>query len=322
MKCSKRIVQAALLLSLAPPGVARAAERMKVGLMFGQTTTLMTSKSVAVLASCTQGEGDPEDLRDVLRVYATTTVADSYTEGSPDHDGFQGNYLQPGMSPADSGLLVNGVPTGEQSLRNDIDDGYVVAPDGSMIFVEGETAVLAVNPVFSEFDCLVSVNITRRNQGIKAAKAGPVGGGPRKSAGLVFGQTTTLLTNKSVAVLASCTQAEGDPGEEQDVVRVYATTQVADSYTEGSPDHDGFQGNYLQPGMLPADSGLLVAGVATGEQSIRNDPDDGYVVAPDWNMIFVEGETAVLAVNPAFSEFDCLVSVDMARRSRAFKAAK
>ena len=170
MKCSKRIVQAALLLSLAPPGVARAAERMKVGHMFGQTTTLMTSKSVAVLASCTQGEGDPAALRDVLRVYATTTVADSYTEGNPDHDGYLGNYLQPGMSPADSGLLVNSAETGEQRLLNDPDDGYVVAPDWNMIFVEGETAVLAVNPAFSEFDCLVSVDMARRSRAFKAAK--------------------------------------------------------------------------------------------------------------------------------------------------------
>ena len=153
MKVSKSLYLIPLLLGVSLPGAA-IAKPVSVGLTFGQTTTLAKKGSLEVRAQCVQNEGGA----DVIRVFAVTTEANCYMDGSDDYQG-DGDYLQPTTIPADAELIRNSSSTGVEEIENDTDDGWAFCPSGSFISVVGDTSLLAVNPAGSKFDCLVSVEI-------------------------------------------------------------------------------------------------------------------------------------------------------------------
>jgi hypothetical protein len=155
MKSSRGLYVVPLLLALGLPGAALA-KRVSLGLNYGQTATLLSNKTVAAMVECVLDDGGS----DRVRVFATTTLADSYLDGSDDLTG-NGSYLQPGTPATDSELLSFSAETGTESIGNVIDNGFVYAPDGRFVTVQGESAILGLNLVGNEFDCIVSVDIQK-----------------------------------------------------------------------------------------------------------------------------------------------------------------
>ena len=165
MNVSKSLYLVPLLLGLSVPGAALAGKKVSVGLNFGETTSLVKNGSLELRAQCVLNEGGD----DVIRVFAVTTEAGSYLEGSDELEG-DGDYLTAATLAADAELIVEQDDTGLESFDNDSDEGWVFAPSGSFISVNGDEALLAVNPAGSEFDCLVSAEFTTGKRSFKAAK--------------------------------------------------------------------------------------------------------------------------------------------------------
>ena len=140
--------------------------------------------------------------------------------------------------------------------------------------------------------------------------------GKKVSVGLNFGETTSLVKSGSLELRAQCVLNEGG----DDVIRVFAVTTEAGSYLEGADELEG-DGDYLTPATPAADAELLREDVSTGDESFDNDSDEGWVFAPSGTFISVIGDEALLAVNPAGSVFDCLVSAVFETGKRSFKAA-
>lgn len=126
--------------------------RVAVKLGAGQTATLATNGSVALLAHCTT-----EAANDIIRVYGTTTVANSFLGGTIDLPGgaTTANFLNPGTPEATAQILAvaQASATGTPIVRSFIDNGWVLGADGSFLSIQGETAALGINALGSK--CLV-----------------------------------------------------------------------------------------------------------------------------------------------------------------------
>ena len=139
---------------IAPAALLTSADmnRVAVKLGAGQTVTLATNGSVALLAHCTT-----EAANDVVRVYATTTVANSFLGGVTDLPGgaTTANFLNPGTPEATAQILTVAQPsaTGTPYVASRIDNGWVLGADGSFLSIQGETAALGINALGSK--CLV-----------------------------------------------------------------------------------------------------------------------------------------------------------------------
>lgn len=82
-----------------------------------------------------------------LRVVAATTQRDSFLDGLDDRDGNNNNnYLQPETAADNARILQSATVTGDnQIVQNDVDDGFVLAPNGDFLGVDGEEFALGVN---------------------------------------------------------------------------------------------------------------------------------------------------------------------------------
>lgn len=137
---------------------------INVRMAFGEDVELVANGEVSLRARCVlNGTVNGNANSDGVEVYARTTAVGSFLEGSDDRigdnngNGLQDNEaLDPGDAIDDSTFAVIGLKGGgpaEQSVENDIDEGFVVAPDGSYIGVDSESLLLAIRALGS--DCAV-----------------------------------------------------------------------------------------------------------------------------------------------------------------------
>jgi hypothetical protein len=112
-----------------------------VRLTNGESVPIANNGSVAVSAFCsvnTAGE-------DVVVLVAETSQPGAVMEGRDNHRGNGGNFLDPSTPGPDRELLLNSAPTGTTNVRNDVDEGFVLGPDGQGLRVAGDAATLGLN---------------------------------------------------------------------------------------------------------------------------------------------------------------------------------
>jgi hypothetical protein len=82
---------------------------------------------------------------DIIDVYAASAVPGAILEGQDERTGAPGLTLDPDLPEDQRRLLTNSASTGQTNVDNDADEGFVLAPDGTRISVEGDSATLGLN---------------------------------------------------------------------------------------------------------------------------------------------------------------------------------
>lgn len=118
-------------------------KNIAVRLNTGQQQVIASIGAVSLLASCEQGGG-----QDKIIVYAATSQPGAILIGDDELGGPGGSggvFLEPTTEPSKREFISNADTTGEISVSNDIDEGFVLGPDGSMITLNGEGVALGLN---------------------------------------------------------------------------------------------------------------------------------------------------------------------------------
>ncbi|MCD6726859.1 MAG: hypothetical protein LT070_06420 [Solirubrobacteraceae bacterium] len=116
---------------------------LAVKLAMGETRELAAAGGVAIDAKCDQSAG-----RDRIRLIARTSVANAFLDGDSDYNGgtLVSDFLQPGTPEEDRTLIYESQSTGTDPwVDNDIDEGFVMAPNGTLLTVTGEGWALGLN---------------------------------------------------------------------------------------------------------------------------------------------------------------------------------
>lgn len=114
-------------------------------LSWGQTQVIATNGPVSLVAQCIQTDATAQNR---VQILGATTVENSFQRGTDDLRGpGQGeSYLQPSTPEANRRLVSYATTVvGEPVATSYIDQGFVAAPDGTMIRMNTESVVLALN---------------------------------------------------------------------------------------------------------------------------------------------------------------------------------
>lgn len=109
---------------------------------FGQSQTIASNGAVSFVAECAQEGGD-----DIARILFQTTVNGSVAIGEDEYEGgpLPSDFLN-ADTPASERLLVdNEATSGEVSVSSDIDEGFVMSPEGKVLTANSEGIVLGLN---------------------------------------------------------------------------------------------------------------------------------------------------------------------------------
>lgn len=107
----------------------------------GESVPVATNGSITVSAFCSINPGG----EDAVALVATTTQAGAVMEGRDNHRGNAGNFLDPGTPGPESELILNSTPSGQTNVRNDVDEGFALGPDGRGLRIAGDSATLGLN---------------------------------------------------------------------------------------------------------------------------------------------------------------------------------
>jgi hypothetical protein len=108
----------------------------------GQVQVIATNGAVSLVAACEQGGGN-----DVIRIYGQTTAPGSILAGDDTLSGPGGSteFLEPSTEPSKREFISLTDKTGDINVENDIDDGFILGPEGKMISVNSEGVALGLN---------------------------------------------------------------------------------------------------------------------------------------------------------------------------------
>jgi len=112
---------------------------------WGQTQTIATNGPVSLVAQCIQTDATSQNR---VQILGATTVENSFQRGTDDLRGpGQGEpFLQPSTPEANRRLISYATTVVDQPVATSyIDQGFVAAPDGTMIRMNTESVVLALN---------------------------------------------------------------------------------------------------------------------------------------------------------------------------------
>lgn len=112
---------------------------------WGQTQTIATNGPVSLVAQCIQTDATAQNR---VQILGATTVENSFQRGTDDLRGpGQGEpFLQPSTPEANRRLISYAATVVDQPVATSyIDQGFVAAPDGTMIRMNTESVVLALN---------------------------------------------------------------------------------------------------------------------------------------------------------------------------------
>ena len=118
-----------------------------VKLSAGQSQTIASHGAVSIVAECLSSGGN-----DTVRLLGATTEDGAAQGGTDSFDGSPG--FGPGTAADDRVLLTFSAPDGTTSVVWNIDRGWVMAPDGKTVSVDGETTPLGLN--FAGAECVTS----------------------------------------------------------------------------------------------------------------------------------------------------------------------
>jgi hypothetical protein len=121
-----------------------------IRLGFGQAQTIATNGTVSFAAECLQEAG-----ADVVRIVAATTANGAVMAGEDDLEGREPtDFLNPDTLAEERRLAAETEPSGNTQVTNDIDDGFVLGPEGKGITANTEGIVLGLN--YGQPGCLVA----------------------------------------------------------------------------------------------------------------------------------------------------------------------
>jgi hypothetical protein len=122
-----------------------------VKLSAGQSQTLATHGAVSIVAECLEDGGE-----DIVRILGATSQ-DGAAMGGDDFNSYSGSPDDSlnRTTPADSRILSS-VRTldGTTNVDDNRDQGWVMAPDGKTLGLDGETTPLGLN--YAGAECVVS----------------------------------------------------------------------------------------------------------------------------------------------------------------------
>jgi hypothetical protein len=112
-----------------------------IRLGFGGSQLIATNGSVSLTANCVQEAGE-----DVARILMATSQNGAVADASNDYDGEEpANFLNIGTPESERVFVQNSVGSGLTDVENDIDEGFVLGPDGKMLTANGEGIALGLN---------------------------------------------------------------------------------------------------------------------------------------------------------------------------------
>jgi hypothetical protein len=122
-----------------------------VKLSAGQSQTLATHGAVSIVAECLEDGGE-----DIVRILGATSQ-DGAAMGGDDFNSYSGAPGQTldSTTPEESRILSSvRTANGTTNVDHNIDQGWVMAPDGKTLGLDGETTPLGLN--YAGAECVVS----------------------------------------------------------------------------------------------------------------------------------------------------------------------
>jgi hypothetical protein len=113
-----------------------------VRLNVGQSQTIATNGSVSLVATCENTAG-----KDIVKILGQTSLPGAIQDGTDDLTGPNGSgeFLEPGTPIEKREFLALSVATGGIFVESQIDQGFVLGPDGKMITLNSEGTALGLN---------------------------------------------------------------------------------------------------------------------------------------------------------------------------------
>jgi len=105
------------------------------------STPIAQNGAITISAFCSVNVGG----EDAVAIVATTSQPGAVMEGRDNHRGNNGNFLEPTTPGPESELLLNSAATGTTNVRNDVDEGFVLGPDGHGFRIAGDATMLGLN---------------------------------------------------------------------------------------------------------------------------------------------------------------------------------
>jgi hypothetical protein len=111
-----------------------------IRLGYGGSQTIASNGAVSLVALCDQSGGN-----DRARILEQTTVNGATANGAFDFTGEGGKFLNP-TTPVDERVFVQSAsPSGQPFVGHNIDQGFVLGPEGKMLTSNSEGIALGVN---------------------------------------------------------------------------------------------------------------------------------------------------------------------------------
>jgi hypothetical protein len=107
----------------------------------GQEEIVAQNGPLTLRAQCI----DDPAANDLVRIVAETTAPGSALEGNDNLNNTTTGFLEPGTPVDQRQLLRHQAPTTVPSVDNDINEGFVTAPGGETLVIDGDATVLALN---------------------------------------------------------------------------------------------------------------------------------------------------------------------------------
>jgi hypothetical protein len=121
----------------------------QIRLASGQTQTVATNGPVSIVAQCLTDAGN-----DIIRLLAATSQDGAVMDGNNDHTGAAADFLNIATPEAQRVLVLNAAADGTTNVQGQIDQGYVMAADGSYLGIDSESTALGLN--YSGSECIAT----------------------------------------------------------------------------------------------------------------------------------------------------------------------
>jgi hypothetical protein len=110
----------------------------------GQSQTIASNGSVSLVATCEANVGG----KDAVRILGQTTLSGAVQDGIdnlPGPGGIPAEFLEPNTLAEKREFVALSDTTGEINVESEIDQGFVLGPDGKMITANSEGIALGLN---------------------------------------------------------------------------------------------------------------------------------------------------------------------------------
>jgi hypothetical protein len=111
-----------------------------IRLGYGGSQTVASNGAVSLVALCDKNGGN-----DRARILEQTTVNGAVANGNDDYSGAGGNFLNPATPIDERVFVVSEAPSGQPVVGYEIDNGFVLGPEGKMLTANSEGIALGVN---------------------------------------------------------------------------------------------------------------------------------------------------------------------------------